>query len=83
MKMGWNFESIEKYGGMLNPSPAQVFDANGLEWRAVTWCDTETGEMERHLLDENGKHQFDGNDFIKEFHKVAAPIVVIPKYVGG
>lgn len=62
MKYNWENGSIP---------PARVFDANGLEWRDVYNCDTQTGELEiQSSID------YDKGEIIREKVKTAAPLTV-------
>jgi hypothetical protein len=44
-----------------HPGGCTVFDANGLEWKALRWVNTETGEAEQCVLDANGFKQLDAS----------------------
>lgn len=84
MKIAWNEDRLDARGGALGSSPSRLFDANGLEWKGILWCDTETGEIEQFLRDEQGKIELDSNgDALIEVSIVARPLIVVPVHVGG
>ncbi len=58
--------------------PANVFDANGLEWPFVINCDTESGRIEKFVADEYGIIQIapNGEEAIRETIIVASPLHV-------
>ncbi len=55
---------------------ADIFDAEGNQWRRVIWCDTETGELERHVTDVNGYAVIDrdGKSLKKNLIRVSSPL---------
>lgn len=77
MKLYWNSDSGARLGGTEMPT-GRLFDANCLEWGSVTWCDTETGEIERFVRDENGAIRTSYGNAIREVIAVAAPLVFVP-----
>jgi len=58
----------------------KVYDANGLEWKYLRWVDTETGEAEQCVVDENGQKQLDETmRAIKvQIVKLPTPILWVP-----
>ena len=52
------------------PFPCKVFDANGLEWTHVFAVDTETGDLERYVVEDNGS-------LTRQTCKVPAPVVLV------
>jgi len=55
----------------------RVFDANGLEWRYVVECDTETGRVVCLKRDGDSFVAEDG-EVVREAHHTAAPLTLIP-----
>lgn len=84
MKIGWNPESIGRLGGTRGIQRSRLFDANGLEWKGgITWCDTETGEIERIVL-ENGMKVVRDGELAREMIRTAAPLLIVhPKEKPG
>jgi len=75
MKIGWNSESLARLGGIQGVYRSRIFDANGLEWKeGITWCDTETGEIERFMYE---KRTIGRRDIPCEIFKAAAPLIVV------
>ena len=65
-----------------NSAPCRVFDANGLEWKHMRWVDTETGEGEQCVLDDNGQKQLNAHRdaVLTQAVKLAAPVLIMPMY---
>lgn len=59
------------------PCGAKVFDANGLEWTDVYFCDTEQGIILRQVPSPDGKPRFRNGHFVRELVKTAAPLRVV------
>lgn len=58
--------------------PARVFDANGLEWEDVAWCDARTGEVCVLVRDEDGLVADDGTGHVvTRLERTAAPLLVV------
>lgn len=57
-----------------------VFDANGLEWKAMRWVNRETGEGEQCVLDENGRKQVNvaAREIVTQRVRLATPILLVP-----
>jgi hypothetical protein len=57
-----------------------VFDANGLEWRDLTWVDSDTGEAEQLLRDEGGNFMVDRikQEVCRAIVRLARPVLVKP-----
>lgn len=57
----------------------EVRDANGLEWKHVIFCDTDTGEIEYVVYDDQGpKLDSEGNEIMKATVKTASPLRITP-----
>lgn len=61
-------------------APCQVFDANGLEWRYMLWVDTETGEGEQCITDDDGKFQLNvyKTEVLKRRVVLPSPVLLVP-----
>lgn len=60
--------------------PFRIFDANNLQWHRVVWCDTETGELEHVVLDEDKRPKFNESrtEILRNRLKTAAPLTILP-----
>lgn len=63
--IAWDDNDAERLGIPPERRTARLIDANGLEWRSVTWCNTDTGEL-----------QHTDNAGIRHTEKTAPPIKV-------
>jgi hypothetical protein len=63
----------------------KVYDANGLEWKFLRWVDTETGEAEQYVLDENGQKQLDASmkGVLTQIVQIPKPILWAPTHGDG
>ena len=55
---------------------AKVFDANGEEYHSILWCDTESGELYRHTLNDGKPIMDKYGDLLTELITVPAPLRV-------
>jgi hypothetical protein len=63
--------------------PGKIFDANGMEWKDITWANTETGAMEQQVRNADGTwmmHQGARGTLepVKKAIKAAAPLLFVP-----
>jgi len=58
----------------------RIFDANGLEWRRLVWLDTETGEAEQLVLDDQGSYRYSPieNRPLSTLVRLATPVLIMP-----
>jgi hypothetical protein len=63
-----------------HPGGCNVFDANGLQWNALRWVNTETGEAEQCVLDANGQKQLDATmkSLLTQKVTLATPVLLMP-----
>lgn len=63
-----------------NMPPCNMFDANGLEWKYMRWIDTETGEGEQIVTDENGVKQINPyrTAVLTQRVQLPAPVLLVP-----
>lgn len=63
-----------------NCPPSRVIDANGLEWKHMRWVNTQTGEGEQIVVNENGEKQLNPEmtDVLTQKVSLASPVIVVP-----
>lgn len=61
-------------------APCRVYDANGLEWKHLRWVDTETGEAEQCVLDNEGRKVVnqERTGLATTIVRMPVPVLIVP-----
>ena len=78
--IAWDERSAKRFEIEVETRTADIFDANGLQWTKLTWCNIETGELQRVLQDAIiGKGGSSSSSPLTETIKTAAPLRIVWK----